>query len=131
MPKLKITSHYCECGCKGVAVSCGNIDYWIHDNLAGYVRLFQGHGFSGLPLSVYSTYENALDAARRAIERDVERLDFFEAQPTVAPSVIRAVEDEIIRLASIEDKLRSAAVKQMLVELRQFIETQRKYGGVK
>ena len=63
--KKTLKFEYCECGCKGYSggISCNN--FWIYWDLKNTYTLNEGHGWIGLLIGKYSSYEDAIKEATR------------------------------------------------------------------
>lgn len=68
---------YCECGCKGHAVSVGTLQMWIYDDLCDTptsFKLHRGHGPISLLVSTHGSFEEADLAARKLAQPYFEKM---------------------------------------------------------
>jgi hypothetical protein len=68
----KLGWEYCECGCKGVALKIGGLDFWLYDTLQGgkdCLYLGLGHGYAlSKRVGTFDNYDDAEKAVRAKVD---------------------------------------------------------------
>ena len=70
----KLRWKYCECGCHGHEVGAKGLQLWLFNDLKGSFFLHEGHGFISQRLGVFSSFEEADNAAAAIAETRIEHL---------------------------------------------------------
>ena len=62
----KLEFEYCECGCHGHEAARKGLYYWIYNDLGDPPKFYlnNGHGFLGVRIGVYKSFEEAEAAAQ-------------------------------------------------------------------
>lgn len=71
---------YCECGCKGYAVTVGGYHLWMYNDLGercNSYQLHRGHGLTSPVVSFHASFEAADRVARELLKPEFERVKAF------------------------------------------------------
>ena len=74
----RLNWEYCECGCKGHAVSLGVVHLWMGtpagpDSPQRY-KLHIGHGWTAPLISTHNSFDEADEAARKVLSPEFARM---------------------------------------------------------
>jgi hypothetical protein len=70
--RKRLSFDYCECGWNGFSAGAGSNSFWIYWDLAKIYYLIEGHGWTGLEIGKYSTFNKAINEATKRFKANLK-----------------------------------------------------------